>query len=120
MKSKSHKGPPIRSKNGTRRTKLVTTKLTEQEIAKAHEIFGENLPRVIRAFLLGQPLPRRSRLEDDDIRMRMLALYALFKVIERIFKHLNLGDTEGALSLRPEFDSIFKNLVKLCFKNSSN
>ena len=69
--------------------------------------------------MLGQPVPGRSRLENDDIRLLMLALHTVYKVIERVFTHLERGDMESALNLRSELEVTFKHLLKLCFKNFS-
>ena len=98
------KCPPLRSKKGEMRDCFIQFRVTRAEKEHAQKAFGKKLSHAIRSFLFGSCAPEPSVLEDDFSRLFVQALYAHFKVCERVYTHIERGDVKSAIILRSELE----------------
>jgi hypothetical protein len=111
------KRPPLRQRNGKKRSKVLQVRLSESEFREIRAAWGRRASAVARMCLLGHEPPPRAALESEDARKLIHALYAYFKSAEKTRNWTRRQGGDEVKAALAEEDQAFNHLAGLCYSN---
>lgn len=113
------KKPPLRSRNGQKRDKVIQVRVSQPEFRKIKAAHGRSAAAVARLFLCGHAVPKQSVLVDAEKLALTHALHALFVAVEQTLAMARKRNDASLLSHLDTVKQALTHLLRVCFSNIS-
>lgn len=109
--------PPLRSRNGQQRDKVIQIRVSQSEYRKIKARHGRCAAAVARLFLCGHGTPKQSVLKNPAKQSVAHALHALFVAVERMDAVARKCHDSTLLSHLDTVKEALTHLMRVCFSN---
>ena len=113
------KKPPLRSRNGQKRDKVIQVRVSQPEFRTIKAAHGRFAAAVARLFLCGHVVPKQSVLVDTENLAITHALHALFVAVEQTLAMARKRNDSSLLAQLEIVKQALTHLLRICFSNFS-